>query len=134
MEMQKLFDFIFAMFIVTLSCIFIKYLLRAIACIRIFSALGRPGWAGFVPCFNAYVLFAETFGSGWYFLLGLIPAVGIAFTLISSFRLGRLFGKGTGFCIGLMLLLDVFFLILALGKSQPVAQNRYKRTVTGQKQ
>ncbi|MCR5654304.1 MAG: DUF5684 domain-containing protein [Lachnospiraceae bacterium] len=85
---------------------------------KIFAKAGEPGWAAIVPIYNAYVEFKIAFGNGWLFLLCLIPFVGSIVALVCLFKLGKAFGKSTGFCIGLVLLSPIFLLILAFGNSQ----------------
>ena len=43
----------------------------------IFRKANKPGWAAIVPFYNLYVMFEITWGSGWRFLLMLIPIYNI---------------------------------------------------------
>lgn len=92
---------------------------------KIFVKMGRKWWEAIIPFYNLYVLSEMTFGNGWWFLLmfvSLIPVVGgilgLLFSIIWSLRLGKSFGQGTGFCIGLILLSPIFTLILGFGDAQ----------------
>lgn len=92
---------------------------------KIFVKMGRKWWEAIIPFYNLYVLSEKTFGNGWWFLLtfvSIIPYIGtvlgILFSIIWSFRLGKSFKQSTGFCIGLILLSPIFTLILGFGDSE----------------
>ena len=44
-----------------------------VACWLLFKKAGKPGWASIVPFYNVYTLFEITWGSGWRFLMLLLP-------------------------------------------------------------
>lgn len=85
---------------------------------KLFSKAGEPGWASIVPIYNLYVLFKIAFGSGWLFLLTLVPFVNIVIVIMLYFKLAKAFGKGIGFGFGLLFLSPIFFPILAFGSSR----------------
>lgn len=87
---------------------------------RIFTKMGEPGWKGLVPIYNIYVIFTRSGREGWMLLLFLVPCVNIIAQWFVADSLGDLFGKGTGFKIGLFLFSPIFLLILAFGSSQHV--------------
>lgn len=93
----------------------------------IYKKANKPGWASIVPIYNAVVLFQIVGLSPWLLLLGLIPVVGwIALAIIQiviAFRLAKSFGKDIGWGFGLWLLPQIFYLILAFGKSEYVGPN-----------
>lgn len=91
-----------------------------IAMWRIFVKADQPGWAVLIPIYNVYVMFKIVWGSGWKFLLCLIPLVNIVIAIMHVFKLARAFGKGTGFGFGLLFLLPIFTLILAFGDAKYV--------------
>lgn len=93
-------------------------LLYVIAAWRIFKKADEPGWASIVPLYNQYILFKISWGSGWMFLLLLVPLVNIVVGIMTSFKLATAFGKGTGFGFGLLLLPGIFHLILGFGDAQ----------------
>ncbi len=104
--------------------------LGIIAMWKIFTKAGKPGWAAIVPVYNMVVLY-QIVGLNPLLLLILIGAiipfvnflVMIAFfvlNIISSIRLAKVFGKGTGFAVGLIFLPFIFQLILAFDKSEYV--------------
>ncbi len=102
--------------------VMIFYLLIAVVGIvalwKIFTKANEAGWASIVPLYNAYVLFKITWGNGWYFLLMLIPCVNFVIEIITMVKLAKVFGKSTGFAIGLILLSPIFMLILAFDDSE----------------
>ncbi len=91
---------------------------------KIFVKAGKPGWAAIVPFYNLYVLFEITWGNGWMFLLmllSIIPVLGtiavFVILILTLVKLGKAFGKETGFIVGLVLLTFIFEAILAFDKS-----------------
>lgn len=92
--------------------------LGIIATWKIFKKADEPGWASIVPFYNSYVLFKITWGSGWKFLLMLIPIVNVVIAVMTAFKLARSFGKGTGFGFGLLFLSFIFMLILGFGDAE----------------
>ena len=85
---------------------------------KIFVKAGEHGWACLVPFYGNYVMFRIVFGNGWLFLLQFIPLVGMIMALVANFRLGKVFGKSTGFCIGLIFLAPIFMLLLGFSDSE----------------
>ena len=92
---------------------------------RIFKKAGKEGWIAIVPFYNTYTLFEITWGNGWLFLLiflAIIPVVGAlalgVIGIITTCKLGKAFGKSTGFILGLIFLAPIFYAILAFDKSQ----------------
>ena len=92
-----------------------------IATWKVFTKAGEPGWAVFVPIYNAIVWLRVCGKPGWWFILLLIPVVNFVIVLLASLGMAKNFGKGTGFGIGLFLLSPIFIAILAFSdaKYQP---------------
>jgi hypothetical protein len=82
---------------------------------RVFSKAGQPGWAIFIPIYNAYVLCKVAGKLGWWVILMLIPVVNIVVALLVTLGVAQQFGKGAGFGIGLFFLSFIFYPILAFG-------------------
>lgn len=82
---------------------------------KVFKKAGEPGWAAIVPLYNVYTMFKITWGSGWKCLLMLIPFANIAIAILSMIKLAKVFGKSTGFAVGLVFLSFIFLPILAFG-------------------
>lgn len=66
-----------------------------------------------MPFYNAYVLFKITWGSGWKFLLMLIPIANAVIAIITLVKLAKAFGKGGGWACGLIFLEPIFICIMA---------------------
>ncbi len=49
---------------------------------KIFVKAGKPGWGAIIPFYNMYCLFEMSFGTGWLFLLCLVPCVNVVITII----------------------------------------------------
>ncbi len=94
--------------------------LAIVAMWMIFVKANEPGWAAIIPFYNLYVLFKITWGSGWKFLLMLIPIANIVFAILTMIKLAKAFGKGGGFAVGLIFLSLIFYCILAFGSAQYV--------------
>ena len=88
---------------------------------KVFTKAGRPGWLAIIPIVNFVILLNIVGRSVWWLLLILVPFVDAVFLLIFSFviywDLGKSFGKGVGFRLGLMFLHGIFIAILAFGDS-----------------
>jgi hypothetical protein len=87
-------------------------------CWKIFTKAGQPGWAAIIPIYNLYVLLQIVGRPGWWIILMLIPCVNIVVMILVYIDLARVFGKDTGFAIGLILLSPIFIPILAFGDAQ----------------
>jgi hypothetical protein len=101
----------------------VVYLIAGFLMYRIFEKAGRPGWAGFVPIYNGWVLFEISGKPGWWILFALIPYLGglvlVVLTLLASLELAKRFGKSTLFgVVGLWLFSLVGYAILAFDSSK----------------
>ena len=95
-------------------------ILTIIATWKIFTKAGEKGWKSIIPIYNTYIFFKITWGNGWFFLLMLIPFVNIVIYIITLWKLAKVFDKGVGFFIGLLLLETIFTLILGFGSAEYV--------------
>lgn len=91
----------------------------------VFEKMGREGWEGIVPFYNAYVLFETLYGNGWRFLLLLIPIYNIYIAFKMNIDLARRFDQSTGFGVGLTLLPYVFYAILGFGSASYRGNSQY---------
>ena len=73
-----------------------------VACWLLFKKAGKPGWASIVPFYNVYTIFEITWGSGWRFLMLLIPIYNIVLGIQTCIKLAKAFGKSGGFAAGLV--------------------------------
>lgn len=85
---------------------------------KIFVKAGKPGWAAIVPFYNTYCLCEMSFGTGWLFLLMLVPCVGQIMMIIMWIKLSQAFGKGAGFGIGILFFPFIFLPMLGFGDAQ----------------
>ena len=94
--------------------LFIMYAIyRLICCWAIFEKAFEPGWGALIPFYNNYLYFKITWGSGWKFLLLLIPIANIVIYIITLVKLAKAFGKDGGWACGLIFLEPIFMCITA---------------------
>jgi hypothetical protein len=84
---------------------------------KMFEKAGQPGWGIFVPIYNAILLVRIVGLQDWFFLLFLVPFVNLVAHIIVSLELGKRFGKGPGFTIGIIFLPALFYGLLGFGRS-----------------
>lgn len=106
-----------------LICWLVLILLIVAGMWKTFVKAGKPGWAAIIPIYNVIVLLEIAGKPLWWFILFLIPVVGLIVALFVCIAVARNFGKGVGFAIGLWILPFLFFPILGFGDAryQPVA-------------
>lgn len=105
----------------TASTYLIMFILSVILIIgrwKMYEKAGEHGWASLIPLYSEFVLFRIGWGSGWMFLVTLIPIVNVVFYILLSLKIARAFGMGTGFGIGLILLPYVFYIILGFSDAK----------------
>ena len=82
---------------------------------KVYTKAGQPGWAAIIPIYNVFVLL-KIVGKPWWWIIGLlIPFVNFIVLILLCVELAKVFGKGIGFAIGLILLAFIFYPILAFG-------------------
>ncbi|WP_183355965.1 DUF5684 domain-containing protein [Geomonas silvestris] len=84
----------------------------------VFGKAGEAGWKVLVPLYNIYLLMRISGKPGWWFILLLIPVIGLAINLLAMLSLAEKFGRSPAFGVGLLLLPMLFFPLLAFGDSQ----------------
>lgn len=90
-----------------------------IVCVwKVFSKAGQPGWASIVPIYNAVVMLNIVGRPIWWLVLFLIPFVNIGVGIVLCIDTAKVFGKGPGFGVGLLLLPFIFYPMLAFGDAQ----------------
>lgn len=98
--------------------------LSIIAMWRIFTKAGKPGWASIIPVYNMVVLFQIVGMNPWLLLLYIVPFVNyvasIVLIIMLGIKLAKVFGKSSGFAVGLIFLNTIFMLILGLGNAEYV--------------
>lgn len=93
-------------------------ILLIIAMWKIFQKAGEAGWKSIIPLYNTYIMYKITWGSGWFFLLSLIPVINVFMYIITAYKLAKAFGKGFLYTLGLIIFPFIFQLILGFGNSQ----------------
>lgn len=117
---------IFAIFGTTLTIVFslVWAILWIIAQFRLFEMGGENGIWSIIPVVNLYKWSKIVYGSGWWFILGLIPYVNAIYGIVTTWHTGTVYGKGTLFKMGLIFLNPIFMMILAFGNTQYYGPNR----------
>lgn len=85
---------------------------------KVFSKAGQPGWAIIIPIYNAYIFLKIAGKPGWWLLLFLIPLVNIIVGIIATIAFAERFGKGVGFALGMIFLSIIFYPLLAFGDAE----------------
>ncbi len=109
--------------LVGLAVYFVVIILMFAGVWATFVKAGRPGWASIIPIYNGIVLIDIARKPLWWFLLMMIPFVGIIFAIIVMVAIARNFGRGGGFAIGLILLPFIFWPILGFGSSEYIGED-----------
>ncbi|NDO46716.1 DUF5684 domain-containing protein [Clostridium sp. MD294] len=89
---------------------------------KTFEKAGKPGFIALIPLYNCYKLYQIAFGSGWFFLLGMIPLANIIVRVVFGAKLAEAFGKNEVFGAILSYFPFIFYMILGFGKSNCVIQ------------
>lgn len=80
---------------------------------KVYTKAGQPGWAAIVPIYN-FIVLLKIVGKPWWWIFGLfVPFLNFVVIIILAIGLAKVFSKGIGFAIGLVLLSFVFYPILA---------------------
>ena len=100
-----------------------------------FKKAGRPGWPAIVPFYSFYVLMQVIGWPGLWtlaLLAAFVPFVGwlglLILHIFVAIDVGKSFGVGDGFIVGLILLPFVFYPILGWGSAQyrgPARRRQY---------
>lgn len=85
---------------------------------KIFAKAGQPGWASIIPIYNLWILVKIIGKPTNWFIFMLIPGLNVIFGILAVLELAKVFGKSTGFGIGLLILGFIFAPILAFGSAQ----------------
>lgn len=60
-------------------------ILLVVAKWRLYEKAGEPGWAAIIPYYESFVLYKISWGSGWYFLLTMVPGFIASILYVSVF-------------------------------------------------
>lgn len=108
-------------------------ILMIIANIFLFRKMGLPGWYSIIPFWNVYNQVSKTwlvtpwfwvylglFVAPWFldgFLLSVVSILAFALGVAMNRKLAAAFGKGVGYCLGLIFLPVIFLPMLAFGQA-----------------
>ena len=100
---------------------------------KIFTKAGQPGWAVLIPFYNLYVYTKVIQRPSWWIwiyigcIITSIIIVGylalLVFAILDTIRLAKVFGKESGFAVGLIFLPIIFMPMLAFGDAKYVGIN-----------
>lgn len=105
---------------------FIIIAITLISLYKIFQKAHHPGWKALIPIYNLFIIQDIIRRPWWWALLMLIPFVGIIWTVLSTYLLGKAFHKNNGFIVGMVILPFIFYPLLAFDKSvylNPLSDN-----------
>ncbi|TWU09601.1 hypothetical protein CA54_48430 [Symmachiella macrocystis] len=85
---------------------------------KAFEKAGEPGWAVLVPIYNAIVFLKIAGKPAWWFILLLIPLVGMVVAIIAAIDFAKAYGKGTGYGVGIAFLGAIFVPMLGFGDAR----------------
>ena len=121
-------------------CAVIRYLMRAIGYSKMYRKAGVAGWKAFVPVYNIYNNYKISWDAKMFFLsaalfiassvldmytegamalVGMAVSVGLIVMVVKqNMKMAKLFGKGVGTGIALILFPGITSLVLGLGKAE----------------
>lgn len=94
------------------------YIFYAVCLWGTFKKTGRNKKDALIPIYGTVCLVKDICGSGWYTVLYIVPFVNVIFSLVLFYKIGKKFGKSTGYSILLMLLPMIFWLLIAYDGSK----------------
>lgn len=100
---------------------FIVAIIMIVSLWKLFTKARQPGWAAIVPLYNAYMLLKIAGRPGWWLILYFIPFVNFIIWIIVSNDVAKVFGKGMGTTILLVLLPFIGYPMLAFGSAKYTA-------------
>ena len=84
---------------------------------KIYTKAGKPGWASLVPIYSDITMMEVIGRPGWWFLVYMVPVLGLYLAIVDKITLAKCFGKSSGFAVGLILLPILFYPMLAFSKT-----------------
>ncbi len=102
----------------TLVVFAVFYAAYGVAWLGVFRKAGHPGWVGFVPFYNTWVLAKIGGRRESDFWLTLIPYAGIYWQVLILNNVSKSFGKDSGFTAGLVFVPLVFAAMLSFGDAR----------------
>lgn len=81
----------------------------------VFSKAGHAGWKALIPLYNLYIMLKIGDNAWWWLVLLFVPIVNLYAVYRINAGVGRAFGKGTLFGLGLTFLGFLFYPVLGFG-------------------
>ena len=127
------------LFVIIAAIALIRYLMTAIGYSKMYRKAGEAGWKAFIPVFNTYNNYKISWNGKFFFLYaalviasslrvfneGALALLGTAYSIAiiyigvkQNIKMAKLFGKGAGTGIALILFPGITSLILGLGKAE----------------
>lgn len=98
------------------------YVLEVIGMWKLFEKADIEGWKSIIPVYNCYCVYKLSWGNGWWFLINLVPCVGTLIgSIMTAVKMAKVFNKGAGTIVGLILLNPIFMMILGFGDAEYTA-------------
>jgi hypothetical protein len=85
-----------------------------------FAKAGKPGWASLIPVYNVIVMLEIAEKPLWWVAMFFIPIVSLVFGVLTLVAFAEKFGKGGGFVVGLIFLPFIFWPMLGFGDARYV--------------
>ena len=82
---------------------------------KLFEKAGQPGWAAIVPIYNIVIMLTIIKKPMWWIALMFVPIANVVVMILIFIELAKVFGKDSGFAVGLIFLSVIFIPILAFG-------------------
>lgn len=93
------------------------FLFLAIISWRIFAKAGKPGWTSLIPIYNIIVFLEIVRAPTWWIILLCVPLINVFVSVALCGKLARVFWKGSGFALGMILAGVLFMPMLAFGSA-----------------
>jgi uncharacterized membrane protein YoaK (UPF0700 family) len=85
-----------------------------------YTKAGRPGWAAIIPIYNVIVMLDIAGKPLWWIVLFFIPIANFVVAVLTLVAFAEKYGKGAGFVVGMIFLPFIFWPLLGLGDAQYV--------------
>ncbi len=96
------------------------FVLMIVSAWKIFVKAGVEGWKAIIPIYNVVCMLEIIGKPAWWVILLFIPFANIVISVIMAIELAKVFGKGGGFAVGLIILPFIFYPVLAFSDAQYV--------------
>lgn len=91
---------------------------------KMFEKANVEGWKSLIPFYREYCFCKIVMGSGWLFLLNLVPCVNLIFHIILSINTAKAYSKGIGFGILTIFFAPIMYMILGFSVTKYVGPQK----------